>query len=388
MAGKQISAGDSFTSNLAGMSKNQLYEIMSQMKTLIEQNQQQARQILVDNPALTKALFQAQIMLGMVKPPQVMPNIQQAPSQPPKQSAQPSQQLNAPAAQSLQDQASASQTHIPARKQQSNQPPVPIPSASVQTMPTHPLQSLQQSKGYPSPSGQMTSISLPQSSQMHNMTPGPLHSVPQPPSLQPQQLPIVSSQPQQSLHSSGIAHLPLQPPLPSQPRPPLMQPFQHQVHSQMGSHMGFQLPGVSQPHLSQPSFNSGNKPPGSIGSSFPQGQPPLPSQPPPHSLYQVGGGLHLGTDFSGQAGSSMQVDRPAWMPPGLQENPTAGLQLPGPPMAAGQMGIGSQHPRPPQLTPEMEKALLQQVMSLTPEQINLLPPEQRHQVLQLQQMLR
>lgn len=41
-----------------------------------------------------------------------------------------------------------------------------------------------------------------------------------------------------------------------------------------------------------------------------------------------------------------------------------------------------------QLTPEMEKALLQQVMSLTPEQINLLPPEQRNQVLQLQEMLR
>jgi hypothetical protein len=36
----------------------------------------------------------------------------------------------------------------------------------------------------------------------------------------------------------------------------------------------------------------------------------------------------------------------------------------------------------------MEKALLQQVMSLTPEQINLLPPEQRNPVLQLQLMLR
>lgn len=41
-----------------------------------------------------------------------------------------------------------------------------------------------------------------------------------------------------------------------------------------------------------------------------------------------------------------------------------------------------------QLTPEVEQQLLQQVMSLTPEQINLLPPEQRHQVHQLQQMLR
>ena len=41
-----------------------------------------------------------------------------------------------------------------------------------------------------------------------------------------------------------------------------------------------------------------------------------------------------------------------------------------------------------QLTPDMEQALLQQVMSLTPEQINLLPPEQRNQVLQLQQIMR
>ncbi|KAA8542709.1 hypothetical protein F0562_023792 [Nyssa sinensis] len=75
MEGKQVS-GDGLPANLAGMSKNQLYDIMSQMKTLIEQNQQQARQILIQNPQLTRALFQAQIMLGMVQPPQVMPNIQ------------------------------------------------------------------------------------------------------------------------------------------------------------------------------------------------------------------------------------------------------------------------------------------------------------------------
>lgn len=41
-----------------------------------------------------------------------------------------------------------------------------------------------------------------------------------------------------------------------------------------------------------------------------------------------------------------------------------------------------------QLSPEEEKALLQQVMILTPEQINLLPPEQKKQVLQLQQIMR
>jgi hypothetical protein len=49
---------------------------------------------------------------------------------------------------------------------------------------------------------------------------------------------------------------------------------------------------------------------------------------------------------------------------------------------------GGQPPRPAPISSEMEKALLQQVMSLTQEQINLLPPEQRNQVFQLQQMLR
>ncbi len=42
---------------------------MSQMRGLIQQNPAQARQTLISNPQLTKALFQAQILLGMVKPP-------------------------------------------------------------------------------------------------------------------------------------------------------------------------------------------------------------------------------------------------------------------------------------------------------------------------------
>jgi hypothetical protein len=36
-----------------------------------------------------------------------------------------------------------------------------------------------------------------------------------------------------------------------------------------------------------------------------------------------------------------------------------------------------------QLTPEMEKMLVQQVLGMSQEQINMLPPEQRQQVLQL-----
>ena len=45
----------------------QVWDLMSQMKALIQANEQEARAILVGNPSLTRALFQAQIVLGMVK---------------------------------------------------------------------------------------------------------------------------------------------------------------------------------------------------------------------------------------------------------------------------------------------------------------------------------
>nr|GMD72368.1 cleavage stimulating factor 64 [Ipomoea batatas] len=38
------------------------------MKKLMEQNEEQARQILIENPTLARDLFHAQIMLGMVQP--------------------------------------------------------------------------------------------------------------------------------------------------------------------------------------------------------------------------------------------------------------------------------------------------------------------------------
>lgn len=41
-----------------------------------------------------------------------------------------------------------------------------------------------------------------------------------------------------------------------------------------------------------------------------------------------------------------------------------------------------------QLPPNVDSALLQQVLNLTPEQLSLLPPDQQQQVIQLQQMLR
>ncbi|KAF5733990.1 hydroxyproline-rich glycoprotein [Tripterygium wilfordii] len=403
MAEKQVPVGDGLTANLAGMTKNQLYDIMSQMKTLIEQNQQQARQILIQNPLLTKALFQAQIMLGMVQPPQAIPNIQPPVSQPTQQSAAPTQQSAQPtqqpkiqAARSLpsqlgiQNQTGAPQTQTPMTKQQQNQPAMPVsasvPAASHQSQPAtlHPLQPPQQSMGHLNPQG--SSMSLQQPSQHQNFPQVPLHSAPQPPSLQQTQKSAASSQLQQPLQTTGTPHMPLQPPMPPQPRLPSMPSFHHQYAPQMGPNVGFQPPSAPQ-HLSQPMYHAGTKPPANTGPSFLQGQPPLPSQAPPQSLYQAGG-QHFGTEFNNQVGNLMQADRgSSWMS-GPPEAPTI-TQLPGPPSSApGLMGPSNQPSRAAPMTTEMEKALLQQVMSLTQEQINLLPPEQRNQVLQLQQMLR
>lgn len=380
---QQQFSGDGFTSHIAGMSKSQLYEIMSQLKVLIDQNQKQARQILIENPLLTRALFQAQIMLGMVQPPQVMPNVQQQ-SFPQQAQAGPKSIIHTtqplPPQAGLQGQKSTSQPSVPARQQQPQYPAISTPSASVpppvnyqsQQMVSSPAPLAQQAKGFFGGPGLP-----PHSSQIRNM--------PQPPhphshfSMPQSHLPMVSSQPQPqpSLQTPGMFHQPLQPPLPQQPRPS-MQPFSHQLPSQMPHSLGF-----PQHLLSPPLFHSGSLPP----SSFPQGQPPLPNLPPPQQFYQ--GGSLMSSDYRNQVGTSMHAERGPWMP-GLTEKPTAG-PLTGPlPPSLGQLTTGptGQPSRLPVLSPEMEKAVLQQVLMLTPEQINLLPPEQRNQVLEIQEILR
>ncbi|CAA0839075.1 hydroxyproline-rich glycoprotein family protein [Striga hermonthica] len=401
MAGKQFS-GDRVPPSLAGMSKNQLYDIMSQMKTLIEQNKQQARQILIQNPVLTRALFQAQIMLGMVQPPQASPAISSTASQifsphpPPVSNQKPKIQPTS----SFPGQAVPNQI----RKQQINQTPSQNPNQTMasrnlhpqptplnphpQSAPSRPLQSkahlgaqsAQMSMPMPAQSSQVPNITqLPP--QLPNISQLPQHSVSQPTSLHHPSVPSLPPQSQQPIQSSGNQYLP---PVPLQPRGP-MPGFPHQGPSGMGPNMGFQHPGGPPIHHSQHMYHSGGKPHGSMGPSFPQGQLPHSNQPMPPSIYQTGY-PHLGMDYN-QSGNSRQTDRggPNWTS-GVQENPMGQLQRPL--SFPGQVGPSNQPPRPDQqLTPELEKTLLQQLMSLTPEQINSMPPEHRNQILQLQQML-
>lgn len=395
MAGKPIS-GDGLAPSLAGMSKTQLYDIMCQMKTLIEQNQAQARQILIDNPLLTRALFQAQIMLGMVQAPQAIPNIlPQAPqqSQQPVQTSQLSQQPVQPSKQSQQqldqclssqvgpnDPRNVSKVPIPHREQRQKQYSMPVSSSSTQVLHSQPMtsHSLPPPKSHGNAQG--APMPLPQTSQVPTMPSHPIHSGSQPSPLHQPPMPPMSSHLQQPTQSTSLAHLGLQPPLLPQHRPPASA-VPHQMQSHMGPSMNFQHPGIPPSHHSQPMYHPNIRPPSGMG-SLTHGQPPLPSQPLPQSLYQ-GGGPHLVADFNNQLANSMQMERGSQWPP----VPADGSQV-GPPLMVPQAGIGNQPVRPPPLTPEMEQALLQQVMSLTPEQISLLPPEQRQQVLQLQQMLR
>lgn len=58
------------SSALSGMSPNQLFRILRDLRALIQENPDKGRAVLRENLPLTKALFQAQILLGMVNPEQ------------------------------------------------------------------------------------------------------------------------------------------------------------------------------------------------------------------------------------------------------------------------------------------------------------------------------
>ncbi|XP_057801213.1 cleavage stimulating factor 64-like isoform X1 [Salvia miltiorrhiza] len=86
---------DPLTRHLAKMSRIQLTEVLSEFKALATQNKEQARKLLLAIPNLPKAIFQVEIMLGVVSPQMLqMPNIRQALSQPVQPLVQNSQTLS------------------------------------------------------------------------------------------------------------------------------------------------------------------------------------------------------------------------------------------------------------------------------------------------------
>ncbi|CAK7346704.1 unnamed protein product [Dovyalis caffra] len=371
-------ASDPLTLHLAKMSRNQLNEIMSALKAMATENREAAHQLLLAKPQLSKALFQAQIMLGMVTP-QVLqqPNMRQSTGQPAPPSLQESQQGQRPA--------------IP------NLPGLPPTAQRVHLGP-----------------GQFSAG--PQKPMVHNQ----FSSTPQP-SVQTQtQIPqhVNSHVPHHATLLGQSAPLPLA--LPSV-RPQIQMPNSAPLNQQM------------QPSLLQHSGQVGNtnirhNPQVVLPNKAMQSS--LLSQPPATDSSQVQqSGLPVSSGISDAANADRSARRSnAYL--NMQtstahdskepiNHPSKLLKLDDGRSLSASMGgsnlssaTGSGHsqasivssvrpnplPRPEelqhsgkqasQLPSDVESALLQQVLSLTPEQLSSLPPDQQQQVLQLQQALR
>ncbi|CAM6025738.1 unnamed protein product [Sphagnum balticum] len=334
--GTGVGSNDALTNNLAGMSKHQLYEVMVQMKMLVQQNQQQARQILIANPQLTKSLFQAQIMLGMVRPPQMVSHL--------------CIYFLASIENCLQSQ-------------------------------VHPTMQVSQPQQQQGPTSNSPTILLQQPPLLPQPTPVAAHS---------------SAVPGQPQRTTQLQQFSLQP-MPAQQQLLAQPPFQVSCKS---SDQGF----ISrQPEARCPTLFLVNSqaPPSSAGSV---GGMPGGSMHGMGPMVMLAGGHAMG---GVNQGVPMGIRAP--LHPGIgaldsNSRPTYGARSPGVAMDGGlttgsgmkPQGYGqAAHPVPPsqqqsQVPGELEqqKVLLQQVLSLTPEQINSLPPDQRQQVLQLQQALR
>jgi cleavage stimulation factor subunit 2 len=90
MLGQQLpvtqSATDAITAIIGSLTANQLFDIMSQMKSLVRTSPEQARAILLQAPQISYALFQALIIMKVITPATIQ-QVLRASAQPPPQMA-------------------------------------------------------------------------------------------------------------------------------------------------------------------------------------------------------------------------------------------------------------------------------------------------------------
>nr|QCQ83084.1 putative cleavage stimulating factor 64 [Ambrosia artemisiifolia] len=313
---------DPLTLHLAKIPKGQLIEVLTELKALATQNKEQARQLLLAHPQLSKAILQAHIMLKAVPPHMLqMPNAQLLPGQ---------------------------HTHPPVHGGQTGQ------QSSMQSL-----------SGLPPLAQNKLPLGFMQQSQ---------------------------SQPSSSLVPSQYAA----PSLPPQPRFQTPLPAQHQTlhySTLSGLSAAGNLQSLLPQHPIQPSLTS-HKPSSSIGSSIPNNGS-KDHEKPLHLSNNPAWGLKVDHHPSFNKDKD-QIVHPAKLLKmddgrGASFSPTD-VNLPASAPLSGNhiLKAGpteSQKPNP-ELPPGAESALLQQVLSLTPEQLSSLSPEQQQQVIQLQQMLR
>ncbi|KAG6673814.1 hypothetical protein I3842_15G010600 [Carya illinoinensis] len=333
---QSASANDPLTLHLAKMSRSQLNEIMSELKEL-------AHRLLPARPQLPKALFQGQLMLGMVTPQLLqMPNIRLTSGQYTQPSLHDSQQGRPPAVQTL--------------------PGLPLQENQVAGVPQNSLVHSQFS-AFPQPQNQ-----FPQPTNNHIVQQATIPAqtaVSVFPAVLPPSLGNLSSRPQILAENSSSLNHHIQPP-------------SLQRSGQVGAariRLSFHM--VNPDVDIQPSLLS---------------HPPLSDagfQPGPSKSLGALHAINKDADISAQVpDSGTQVHRkPIDHPQKLMKLDDGRSTA----FSAGSLNatnINGSGPSQPQLPPEVESVLLQQVLNLTPEQLSSLPPEQQREVIRLQQVLR
>ncbi|KAJ6798128.1 cleavage stimulating factor 64-like [Iris pallida] len=376
---------DPLTQYLAKMSRQQLNEIMFEMKALVVQNKSLAEQLLHDVSQLPKALFQAQIMLGMVTP-QMM------------QMASTRQPLNS----------------FPNSLQPSHHGQTPQNEALVGSLSRPPET---QSNELQNPLG-VQQFALP--FQQIPLQPPFQQPLPSQPQVQPQGMTLgKSGVPCKSF--VNLANQPQVPPLPnskgliSQVQPPLLQHSRPAGPTNVGYHPPRALPdkNVQQSYLPHPIATQTGS------SAYPEllnglgtlSKEASTSTSVNHDLSWAsraknlpGSGMVLAeqTGMTGEISGMLNQPKRPKLEEGGGTHPFITSSFHTSSISAQPIGSGrtvgsqtanhadvKQHAEKQvlQLPPDVESALLQQVMNLTPEQVSLLPLEQRQQVIQIQQML-
>lgn len=361
---------DPLTLHLAKMSRTQLNEIISELKALSMQNKEQARQLLLACPNLPKAIFQAQLMLGMV-PQQMlqMPNIRQASAS----------SVLPPLHDGVRVQHSAPQS-LPGL------PPVPQNRqynllTQAQEAPVsggHPSSVLHNQHNTIPQFSMQPQIQIPPIAQNKVLQQGqlPLQSGNATlPSMRPQHQGSFSFRPQVPVTTSTSLKQQVQPPL-----------LQHPLKVAASSSLVYSQPQLTRPPLLDQGFQH--------GSSLLPGVPDNISRDPRRQVTSsiISDSLettnhssklmrsHDGRMFSSVADKNVAIS-------GSGQSQTFGTSL-NHIARVEEASVSEKQVTQLQLPPEVESALLQQVMNLTPEQLSSLPPDQQQQVIQLQQRLR
>lgn len=354
---------DPLSHYLSKMTRSQLYEIISNIKGIATQNKEHARQLLHTIPNLSKAIFQIQLMLGLVTPQMLqMPNIRQS-SFPPPQSLLPDNHHNQQLAIRMPPGvAPPLHSSLPQTQHQ-----IKLPLLAENNFQNGRLSINSGGHSIPTIRAQGDLAAIPQ---IHGTS---------------------SSLMQQMRH-------------PLLPQMGLVRPANLAYNSQPAAHNGsFQPSLLACPPSTEKCFQPGSSvlsaPPDNInkypletqsGSNSASLKRPF----EPSGLPERAGMLNDSIDAmnhpsklskrndgrSSYQSGELNVDN-------LVTRPSRLASISGKHVSRTEEASSSEK-HALQLTPDVESTLLQQVMSLTPEQLSSLPRDQQEQVLQLQQMLR